>query len=144
MSPFLKNDWPLLWAPCVWISLVKSKLAENYLNSYFNILQRESHVAGFAVEHALTKHYHEGLKRGATRDTLVRLSCALERLLLIIYCSLISSRTRVNSYTPFHSTSLCFANKHAISQITVFLYIYSILPDKSEKYVCCLWFDFQI
>ncbi len=31
------------------------KWAENYLNSYFNILQRESHVAGFAVEHALTK-----------------------------------------------------------------------------------------
>ncbi len=25
-----------------------------------------------------------------------------------------------------------------------FLYIYSICPDKSEKYVYCLWFDFQI
>ncbi len=46
MSPFLKNDWP---------SFERQKWAENYLNSYFNILQRESHVAGFAVEHALTK-----------------------------------------------------------------------------------------
>ncbi len=51
---------------------------ENYLNSYFkNSYSRESNMAGFAVEHALTKHYHEGLKRGATRNTLVRLSCAV-------------------------------------------------------------------
>ncbi len=71
------------------------------------------------------KHYHEGLKRGATRDTLVRLSCALERLLLIIYCSLISSRTRVNSYTLFHSNSLCFTNKDAIPQITVCFSIFT-------------------
>ncbi len=72
-----------VWAPCVWISLMWDQImAENYLNSYFNILQPGEYVAGFAVEHALTKHYHKGLKRGATRNTLVRLSCALERLFI--------------------------------------------------------------
>ncbi len=34
-----QNDWPLLWAPCVWIHSWTQKWAENYLNSYFNILQ---------------------------------------------------------------------------------------------------------
>ncbi len=79
-SPFSKpNGHSFVWAPCVWISLVWNQImAENYLNSYFkNSYSRESNMAGFAVEHALTKHYHEGLKRGATRNTLVRLSCAV-------------------------------------------------------------------
>ncbi len=37
-------------------------------------------MAGFAVGHALT-NYHEGLKRGAMRNTLTRLPCAFRATL---------------------------------------------------------------
>ncbi len=147
ISPLSQTARPLLWVPRVWNSLVWNQImAENYLNSYFkNSYSRESNMAGFAVEHALTKHYHEGLKRGATRNTLVRLSCALERLFInLLQFHFLLNELELTVTISFIQNALCFTNKNAISQITVFLYIHSIFPDKSEKYFYCLWFDFQI
>ncbi len=100
-------------------------------------------MAGFAVEHALTKHYHEGLKRGATRNTLVRLSCALERLFInyLLQFQFLLKELELTVTIYFIQNAVFHKQECNITNNRLFLYIYSILPDKSEKYLYCLWFD---
>ncbi len=119
-----QNDWPLLWAPCVWIHSWNQIMAENYLNSYFkNSYSRESNIiAEFESGTRTYKSNYTGLKSEQTRNTLI---CLFMRFRATFYCSLFSQRTRVNKYPLFHSNTLCFTNKNAISQITVFSCIYS-------------------
>ncbi len=108
-------------------------MAENYLNSYFkNSYSRESNIiAEFESGTRTYKSDYTGLKSEQTRNTLI---CLFMRFRVTFYCSLFSSqRTRVNKYPLFHSNALCFTNQNAIPQITAFLCIYSIFPDKSEK-----------
>ncbi len=116
------------------LSAVRNQImAENYLNSYFkNSYSRESNIiAEFESGTRTYKSDYTGLKSEQTRNTLI---CLFMRFRATFYCSLFSSqRTRVNKYPLFHSNALCFTNKNAIPQITAFLCIYSIFPDKSEK-----------
>ncbi len=134
-SPFLKTTGhSFVWAPYVWNSLVWIQImAENYLNSYFkNSYSWESNIiAEFESGTRTYKSDYTGLKSEQTRNTLI---CLFMRFRATFYCSLFSSqRTRVNKYPLFHSNALCFTNKNAIPQITAFLCIYSIFPDKCEK-----------
>ncbi len=91
--------------------------------------------------HALTNQTIQAFNQSSNEGHAhLSLLCALERL-LIIYCSFFS-QTRVKQipslsfkHTVFHKQECNTTNNR------FFLYIYSICPDKSEKYVYCLWFD---
>ncbi len=74
-------------------------------------------MAGFAVGHALPTHYHGGLKRGATRNTLVRLSRAFIATFFTAVLFLLN-KLELTITLSFIQNALCFTNKNAISQIT--------------------------
>ncbi len=99
-------------------------------------------MAGFAVGHALT-NYHEGLKRGAVRNTLTRLPCAF-RATLFTAVSVLLNKLELTVTLSFIQNAVFYKQECNITNNHLFLCIYSIFPDKSEKYSYCLWFGFQI